>query len=467
MRESTAARAAEPDRLPYEPPLLEPITFTTVSKHLAADVSAGVRLEESYGAEALLRAYGSPLFVVSERALRNLYADFRETFTEAGIETRIAYSYKTNYLPSVCSILHEEGAWAEIVSGMEYELARGLGVSPREIIFNGPYKARDDLRKALSEGALVNVDNFDELALVAEMARDLEHDARIGIRVNFRRGPMSWTKFGFNHESGEARGALERIAAHPKLRLEMLHNHGGTFVLNHELYGEATAVLIDVARSARALGLAPTLIDLGGGYPSGNHLKPAFDLPGGRRREHSLFPYAEAILGRLAAAKDAFGGRPTLILEPGRALVDAAVHLLARVVAIKSVAGQGKSVVVDAGVNLIPTAYWYDHGVQADADDADGHVERERVNIYGPLCMQVDVLREGALLPPVEVGAPLVFSNVGAYCHTQSMQFIQPRPATVLLGPNGPELIRRRETWRDVFALDEVPERLRRDGFAL
>jgi diaminopimelate decarboxylase len=466
MHESIAAEITSLDRLPYERPLLEPLTFTTVSKHLAADVSANGQLEEPFSAEALLGAYGSPLFVVSERALRRLYRDFRQAFTEVGIETRVAYSYKTNYLPAICSILHEEGAWAEIVSGMEYELARGLGVPPRDIIFNGPYKARDELHKALAEGALVNIDNFDELEQVEHIARELKCDARIGMRVNFRRGPASWTKFGFSYDDGATRHALERIAERPKLRLEMLHNHGGTFVLDPALYGEATEVLIDVARSARTLGLTPTRIDLGGGYPSHNRLKPALDVPGGRR-EYRVSPYAEAIFSRLAKAGNAFGEQPTLVLEPGRALVDAAVYLLARVVALKTIAGQGKAVVVDAGVNLIPTAYWYDHGVQIASEDDEAHGELDRVNVYGPLCMQIDVLREGALLPPLELGTPLVFSNVGAYCQTQSVQFIQPRPATVLLAPDGPELIRRRETWRDVFGLDEVPERLRRHGFSL
>jgi diaminopimelate decarboxylase len=44
------------------------------------------------------------------------------------------------------------------------------------------------------------------------------------------------------------------------------------------------------------------------------------------------------------------------------------------------------------------------------------------------------------------------------------MQFIQTRPATILVGPEGSQVVRRRETWRDVFALDELPGRLRGDG---
>ena len=85
------------------------------------------------------------------------------------------------------------------------------------------------------------------------------------------------------------------------------------------------------------------------------------------------------------------------------------------------------------------------------------------VSIFGPLCMQIDVLRERALLPPMELGDPLVVSNVGAYCLTQSMQFIQPRPAVVLIGTDKIELIRRRETREDIFSLDIMPSRLRAD----
>jgi hypothetical protein len=78
--------------------------------------------------------------------------------------------------------------------------------------------------------------------------------------------------------------------------------------------------------------------------------------------------------------------------------------------------------------------------------------------------MQSDRLRESVALPPLHAGDIVRVSHVGAYCHTMSMQFIQTRPATVLMGAMGPEVIRRREEWRDVFRLDELPPRLRGDG---
>ena len=464
---------AEPARKPYEAPRITPLTFTAVSKHLTADISADTGFEEGYEIADLLARFGSPLFVVSEASLRGLYRNFRGTFTEAGIETRIAYSYKTNYLPAICAVLHEEGAWAEVVSGLEYGLARSLEMPPEEIIFNGPYKTREELQRALGEGALVNIDNFDELEAVNQVANALSRPARVGIRINFRYGPAPWTKFGFNEENGEAQVALERIAGNKNLQFESLHNHCGTFQLVYDIYARAIEALIRTARKARELGLEPHIVDVGGGFPSSNRLKPAFDLPQGHNRKtDALFPYAEAILGPLSKARELFGGTPTLILEPGRAIVDSAVQLLCTIVATKDIPDAGKAVIADGGVNLVPTAYWYDHKIShvppkgVETEDGD-HGKLETVTVLGPLCMQIDVLRENVMLPPLETGDPLIIGNVGAYCQTMSMQFIQARPATIMLGPDGPEVIRRQETAADIFALDQIPKRLRSNGWKL
>jgi diaminopimelate decarboxylase len=451
---------------PYQPPRLSQLPFIAFTKHFTRPLAATSEGTDEYDASALLRQHGSPLFVVSERRLREDFRRFLGAFSDPHCDSRVAYSVKTNYLPAVCSILRSEGAWAEVVSGMEYELARSLGFPPREIIFNGPHKTRAELERALGEGALVNVDNFDELALVEQVAAGLSRPARVGIRVSFRFGAMPWTKFGFSDDNGDSGEALKRIAKNRRLKLELLHNHCGTFVLVHSLYAQAAERLVNLAKRARALGLAPTMADFGGGYPSSNSLRPEFDLAGGSVRSGDFWtPYAEEILSRLVKAKELFGGRPTLLLEPGRAVVDACTQLLCTVVARKSINKSEDAVIVDAGVNLVPTACYYDHPLtKAAGINGTPYFRSKSVSVYGPLCMQSDRLRENATLPPLKVGDTVRIAYVGAYCHTQSMQFIQTRPATVLMGPNGPEVIRRREEWRDVFALDMLPPRLRGDG---
>ncbi|MEW6282211.1 MAG: diaminopimelate decarboxylase, partial [Candidatus Eremiobacterota bacterium] len=135
---------------------------------------------------ALLEEFGSPLWILSEETLRRQYRKLRQAFELRYPRVNIAYSYKTNYLAAVCSVLHQEGAWAEVVSGMEYELARANGVEGSRIVFNGPLKTRDELRRAFAEGARVNLDCFEEIQLAEELGRERGAPVSVGLRVNVR-----------------------------------------------------------------------------------------------------------------------------------------------------------------------------------------------------------------------------------------------------------------------------------------
>ncbi|NJD20599.1 MAG: diaminopimelate decarboxylase, partial [Gemmatimonadetes bacterium] len=77
-------------------------------------------------------------------------------------------------------------------------------------------------------------------------------------------------------------------------------------------------------------------------------------------------------------------------------------------------------------------------------------------------CMNIDVLDEGTLLPPLRRGTRLIFSPVGAYNVTQRMQFIEYRPAVVLVGEDGSvDVIREREDLSDVERRERLPDRLK------
>jgi len=458
----------------YEAPNIELIQISTIGKHSILNMGTSSVFEEVDDVEKLLNKYDSPLFLLSEKKLRSKYNEFKDAFTEEGIETIIGYSYKTNYLPALCSILKQEGAWAEVVADMEYKLARSLNIPGSRIIFNGCYKTETELNKAVSEDALINIDSFNELELLDRVAGSLGKKARTGIRINFVMGNMPWTKFGFNYESGEAKEALEKISKKKNIKFEAIHNHSGTFNVDPKMYSKSTRIIIELAEYAKKLGLNTKIIDVGGGFPSSNKLKPQYDIPGGSKyNENTLQQFSSAIMNHLKKAKHLFNkGKPILILEPGRAIVDEAMQLISKVVSKKKDANGNDSIVMDAGVNILPTAYWYDfepklaNKLNGSNNNLNGKTKKNGSNyngpvkMYGPLCMQIDSINESVNLPSVELGDVIVFSNVGAYNLTQSMQFIQTRPAVVLLGSNGVELIRRKETWRDIFKLDTLPKRL-------
>jgi len=102
-----------------------------------------------------------------------------------------------------------------------------------------------------------------------------------------------------------------------------------------------------------------------------------------------------------------------------------------------------RALIVDAGVNVLFTSFWYKHDV-VPAQEFRGVFEP--TILYGPLCMNIDVVRDTLLFPPLNVGDQIVFRTVGAYNVTQWMQFITYRPAVVLISQNGQHAaIRKRE----------------------
>ena len=119
-----------------------------------------------------------------------------------------------------------------------------------------------------------------------------------------------------------------------------------------------------------------------------------------------------------------------------------------------------RAAILDAGVNVLFTAFWYNHEVRP-LRPLEGIAE-ETV-LYGPLCMNIDVVRASVMLPPLSVGDALAIRPVGAYNNTQWMQFIEFRPAVVMVTQEGKvELVRAAERLDTINGLERLPEALRR-----
>lgn len=203
-------------------------------------------------------------------------------------------------------------------------------------------------------------------------------------------------------------------------------------------------------------GIKLKYLDLGGGFCSPNTLKGSY-LQGGDVIP-SFDDYAEAITNTILSYGFKQDELPLLILETGRALIDEAGHLLGSVIASKHLADGRRALVVDTGVNILFTSFWYNHRV-SPVQDFSTH--NEDVVLYGPLCMNIDCIRESISLPPLKKGDRYLIHSVGAYNVTQWMQFITMRPAVVMIDTMGSaQLIRKAESIEDIVAGESVPEHL-------
>jgi diaminopimelate decarboxylase len=446
-------------KLRYERPVIKKLEGGMPNKFGIRSEIQTVTHIDGNGVKDLIKEYGSPLFVISEKTIRATIKKARKAFEARYPRVQFAWSYKTNYLNAVCSIFHQEGSWAEVVSGFEYDKAIALGVNGKKIIFNGPEKKEEDLSKAIQNDSLIHIDHLDEFYTIVELAGVLGKKPRVAVRVNMDTGvyPM-WDRFGFNYENGQAWDVINKIMHSGKAELVGLHSHIGTFMLAPSAYGIAATKLADLALAIeRKYNHEIKYIDLGGGFPSKNTLKGAY-LPG-TDTNPTFDDFAEAISSALLNSNFKKDNLPLLILETGRALVDEAGFLLGSVIANKRSSTGRRNTIIDIGVNLLFTSYWYDHKI-TPAQPFTHYTEETCV--YGPLCMNIDVIRESTELPLLNRGDHVVIHNTGAYNLTQWMQFIALRPNVLLIDMDEkPHLIRHRETVDNMNGMELVPEHLK------
>jgi diaminopimelate decarboxylase len=442
---------------PYIKPIVARMSFTDTDKLKGMYLKMpSTREAGGYPVDKLLTEYGSPLYVVSEASLRQGYRGMFGVFSKRYEKVVIAYSYKTNYLSGICAVLHQEGAWAEVVSGFEYEMAKRLGIPGEKIIFNGPYKKPAELNRAFSEGAAVNLDSCDEFGIAEQAAETLGREARVGVRVNMQLNHPAWDKFGFSLENGKAYEICRRISRHKYLKLAGLHCHVGTYVIDLGIYRRVIDNLASLAvRIRETLKTEISYLDIGGGFPSVNTLHT--QLMPGETISPTPDQYADVICDIMSERAGEFSNPPLLILEPGRSIVDESMVLLSKVIAVKERENKRRFAIIDAGVNLLPSAYYYKHDISSNREPSGA---TESIDIFGPLCMQIDVIRRDAALPCLQTGDILTIKNVGAYNFSQSMPFIFARPAVIMVSNKGIDVLRRAETYDDLKGLEKVPERL-------
>jgi diaminopimelate decarboxylase len=443
----------------YERPVIIKQQSGYMNKFGTQTLAAPVTEIDGTAVKDLVEKFGSPLFVMSEKKIRQNQQNAVRVFKTRYPKVQFAWSYKTNYLDAVCSVFHQEGSWAEVVSEFEYDKARKLGIPGDKIIFNGPDKSEQGLIKAITEKAKIHVDHFDELYTVIELAERLKIKPTLAIRVNMDTGVYpKWDRFGFNYENGEAWQAVKRIVTNKNLHLSGLHTHIGTYMMSADAYRIAAAKLATLAKSVKdQYDHIIDYIDMGGGFASHNTLQGQY-LPA-EEMVPSMEEFAEAITSGLFSVDFKGDELPALFLETGRALVDDAGYLLSTVLANKRLSGGKRAVIIDAGVNILFTSFWYKHKV-SPAQEPGSYTEDSA--LYGPLCMNIDCIRESVTLPVLKKGDRLVIHYAGAYNMTQWMQFITMRPNVVMIMEDkSVQLIRKAETVDYILQQEILPDKLK------
>ena len=372
----------------------------------------------------LLQRDGTPVFLCERDNLADRYRALDQSLETHWGKHIIAYSFKTNYLVAKLRILQELGAWAEVVSGREYQLARQLKFPGPSIVFNGPLKPDDSLRTAIADGALISINDHDELDRLIAITSDRTTPIDIGIRISSTLPCLGHSRFGFSLENTEASSAVDRIRNSAGLNLVCLHTHLYGDTDDPEIYRVAARRLGVFAQSEiRNYQRTLKFIDMGGGYPAHS--------PKPRSRStwdpQPIDVYIRHITEGLLPFFPDRDSSPTLIVEPGRYLTCDGIILVTRVVHVKW-RDERQTVNCDGSISMVPLTHYCPQVIQAFTPDLTRRVDDGAPTvIQGSTCRENDLLYEGPF-PRVQPGDYLVHFAAGAYNSSLSPDFIFASP---------------------------------------
>lgn len=392
------------------------------------------------------KQYGQSFYLLDTKIFKQNFSELQEAMCHYYQKTIISYSYKTNYIPRLCSIVNELGGYAEVVSDMERELALRLGVPHNKIVFNGPYKKKEAIEQAVLAGEIVNIDSRYDFSIVRNLAQKNKNSHfAIGIRCNFDVNDDVCSRFGFDIESAEFRKVLDEIENIPNLRVNGLHCHFAS--RNIDVWKNKVTGMLGLVRKLSSLSL--DYISVGGGIfgKMEESLKQQFtgSIP-------NFSEYAEVIAKPFAEYFEGYAEdrKPILFLEPGSALAGDAMRFAAKTVSIKNIRGKSIATLLGSVYNINPTLNGKNPPIQIVQFGEQQEQPYTDLDFAGYTCIESDYLYRG-YSGNLAVGDYVVFGNVGSYSVVLKPPFILPNFPILELDEDEVKMIKRAEVFEDIF----------------
>ena len=397
--------------------------------------------------QALAKRIPTPFYAYCAIAIRRRIAALQAALR--GVDATICYAVKANSNLAILRLMSEAGLGADIVSAGELRRCLRAGIPASRIVFSGVGKTDDEIAEALAAGVWkFNVESSDELHALQRLARERQVIAHAAVRVNPDVDARTHEKIStgksenkFGVSLAEARRWFESGDELSYVRLDGLHVHIGSQILDIEGYRAAFERVAGFWRELASSGTRIETIDVGGG------LGVAYQWD--RDRPIRLDDYVDVIRAAFAG----FTGR--LILEPGRYLVAEAGVLVSRVIRVKE-GGSRRFLILDAAMNdlMRPALYGAWHEITPIHAEARASA---RYDVVGPVCETGDTFALDRELPACAAGDLVMIKGAGAYGASMASNYnSRPLLAEVLVDGHRYSMIRRPQTYEELFAAEHV-----------
>ncbi|EAJ6151977.1 diaminopimelate decarboxylase [Campylobacter lari] len=390
----------------------------------------------------LAKEYNTPFYIYDFDKIKERFTMLKDAFKAR--KSQIFYAVKANSNLSVLKLLASLDSGFDCVSAGEIYRALKAGAKNYKIIFSGVGKSADELKYALEQNILyVNLESYEEMLLLEQIAKESQKIARISIRVNpnvdakthpYISTGLHENKFGVDIESAKKMYLYAKNSQF--LESVGVHFHIGSQILDISSIHEASAIVAKLVKELLALKINIKFFDIGGGL--GVCYKD--------EQEPNLYDYAQGILASLQGLDVCIG------MEPGRFLVANAGEFVTKVL-YEKFNDKKRFVIIDGAMNdlLRPSLYSAYHEIKLLSENK----EESLCDIVGGVCESGDFLAKDRKLAKTKAGDLIIVKSAGAYGFSMSSNYNTRNRVCELACENGKvRMIRKRESYEDQIALE-------------
>ena len=386
---------------------------------------------------------GTPFYIYSAQGLRDNFLALKNAFGNR--QQQIHYAIKANPNLALLALLHQLGAGFDVVSGGELTRALKAGASADQIVFSGVGKSEAELELALEKSiACINIESAAELDRLQGCATRMNRTANVAIRVNpdVDAGTHEYISTGlkenkFGVDSQTAMRLFKTMQSLENVNPVGIAYHIGSQITTLAPYVDSIKKVLGLIDELETLGINIKHLDMGGGL--------------GIRYQDETPPSFEDYVNALVTTVDKNHSHLHLSIEPGRSIIGNAGLLITKVEYLKN-NNDKHFAIVDAAMNDLIRPALYKAWMTISEVSQNNQHSKQSYDVVGPVCESADFLGKNRELA-INQGDLLAVQSSGAYAMSMSSNYnSRPRPAEVLVDNDRFHIIRRRETYEDLFA---------------
>ena len=413
-----------------------------------------------YDTVELAEKYGTPLYLMDEDKIREhvrAYKTAMAKYFPAG--SMPEFASKAFSCKQIYRIMAGEGIDIDVVSPGEIYTAAAAGFPMENSFFHGNNKTDADIRFAIENkvGCFV-VDGEDELSALNRIAGEMGVKQNILLRITPGIDPHTHkkistgsvdSKFGTAIETGQAMEIVKKALSLENIKLCGFHCHVGSQIFESQPFTDASEIMLEFIAEVRdSLSYTAETLNLGGGLG----VRYTEDDP-----EIDYGEKIKEVAEILNTQCEKLGlPIPKILMEPGRSLVADAGMTLYTVGSVKEITGYKNYVSIDGGMTDNPRYTLYESPytviLASRANDEKDYI----TTVAGRCCESGDLIQENVKMPKPARGEILAVLTTGAYNYSMASNYNRVgRPPVVMLNSERDYLAVRRETFKDICALDE------------